>query len=172
MPENGTVLALLVGTGMRIGDALSLPRNRISCSKWEEDRDMYYFDYKEQKTGHIRRAWIGPKMRYELLGRPDRGSEWLFPGRDPAKHRTRQAVWKDLHRVAKLYRVNGKKLQQQISPHTGRKIYAVMLYHRISELGFEEPLRIVQADLGHSDLAVTYLYALADKITDMKMKKI
>jgi integrase len=88
------------------------------------------------------------------------GRIWAFEGRsDAKKHRTRDAVYKDLRRVATLYRVDGKKLVEHISPHSARKVYAVEAYQKTRSL------RKVQELLNHEDEAVTLLYALADVLT-------
>lgn len=89
------------------------------------------------------------------------GKIYVFEGRnDPRKHRTRQAVYKDLKRAATLFRV--KNLQ--ISPHSARKIYAVDKYQRTCRLDKVREL------LNHSDEAVTMLYAMADAVTAAKVK--
>lgn len=170
MPENSLVLRLMMDCGMRITDALT--RKRQEFSGMAEAGASRVLVYQEQKTKKLRTIWIPPDLLHDLLDRPDRGSPWLFPGRDPSKHRTRQAVWKDLHRTAKLWRVNGEKLHRTIGTHTARKIYAVKLFHEQEELGKFEPLEYVRVDMNHKDPAVTYLYALADKISERKRKKI
>ena len=68
-------------------------------------------------------------------------------------------MYKDLRRVATLYRVDGKKLIEHISPHSARKVYAVEAYQKTRSL------RKVQELLNHEDEAVTMLYALADVLT-------
>ena len=91
------------------------------------------------------------------------GRYYVFEGRtDPLKHRTRSAVYKDLKRVAKLYRLNGEKLRVNIAPHSARKIYAVEAYKASGDL------EKVREKLNHSDSTVTMLYALADELTKRK----
>jgi len=108
---------------------------------------------KELKTGKSRRIYLP----VELLERARRmcGRYWVFEGRnDPKKHRTYQAVYKDLKRVAKIFR-----LKINVSTHTGRKIYAVEQYHKSGNI------KHVQKLLNHSNEAVTMLYAMADELT-------
>ena len=109
----------------------------------------------EKKTGNKRRVYIGKKLLkeiYKFLGTRKKG--FLFPHRTkPEKHRTRQAVFKDL-------KINASKLGlgSHISPHSFRKVYAVKLYKRT------ENLLTVQKIMGHKKLETTLIYALADKI--------
>lgn len=165
MPANALVLQLMMDTGMRISDALSMRRPE----SWENDIGKKY-TYTEQKTGKQRtvfvpRDWLAAAERYCAAVGP---SVWVFPGRDPAKHRTRQAVWKDLNRCAKLWRVNGKKLRRNIGTHSARKVYAVNALRRAEDAGEPNPIETVRVDMNHKDLAVTFLYAMADVITARK----
>ena len=85
-------------------------------------------------------------------GRKKKG--FIFPHRlDPKRHRTRQAVFKDIKKQAEVL-----GLHPQISPHTFRKVYAVKLYHRTKDLA------TVQRILGHKKMETTLIYALADVI--------
>lgn len=77
---------------------------------------------------------------------------WTSADREPARR------CKDLRRVAKLYRLDGKPIRRNIAPHSARKIYAVQDYHA------HHDMKRVQRLLNHSDEAVTMLYALADQL--------
>lgn len=141
-----------MATGLRIDDVLSLRPRDLRTQRPT---------VRERKTRKTRRVYL-PNDLYELL-LAGAGRYWVFPGRiDPKKHRSRQAVWKDLRRVAKLYRIDGKPVREHVSPHTGRKIYAV---HDLAEHGGD--LRRVQRDLNHADPAMTALYAFADRLTEV-----
>lgn len=132
-------------TGLRIDDVLSLRIEKLKTR----------LTVLEKKTSNKRRVFIGKKLLreiFEFLG--TRKSGFLFPHRTkPEKHRTRQAVFKDL-------KINALKLglDCHVSPHSFRKVYAVKLYKRTNDL-----LR-VQKILGHKKLETTLIYALADKI--------
>ena len=90
------------------------------------------------------------------------GRLWVFEGgRDWRKHRTRQAVYKDLMRAARLFRV--RLGGAHIGTHTARKIYAVERYHRTGSI------EAVRQLLGHEREAVTMLYALADELTARRL---
>lgn len=117
-----------------------------------QDLDRERFTVKEQKTGKSRRVRLSPELRREL--RSICGKFYVFSGRnDPKKHRTRQAVYKDIRRACKALRITGT-----ISPHSLRKHYAVELLQQGCSL--EE----VKEALNHSSDVVTMLYAMADKI--------
>lgn len=138
-----------MATGLRIGDVLAFKTAQVRQQRWT---------VKEQKTGKLRRVYLPSKLCEDILAQA--GRIWAFEGRsDAKKHRTRDAVYKDLRRVAILYRVDGKKLVEHISPHSARKVYAVEAYQKTGSL------RKVQDLLNHEDEAVTMLYALADVLT-------
>ena len=88
------------------------------------------------------------------------GREWVFPGRDPRKHRTRQAVWKDVKRAAAALR-----LPQNVAPHSIRKVYAVDLLHKYGDI------EKVRRALNHSNAAVTLVYAMADVQLQAKFRR-
>ena len=149
MPANRLAIRASMATGLRIGDVLAFKTAQVRQQRWT---------VKEQKTGKLRRVYLPAKLCEDILAQA--GRIWAFEGRsDAKKHRTRDAVYKDLRRVATLYRVDGKKLVEHISPHSARKVYAVEAYQKTGSL------RKVQELLNHEDEAVTMLYALADVLT-------
>ena len=78
-----------------------------------------------------------------------------MPGaHDRSKHRTRQAVWKDLKRVQRAFR-----FEVNVGTHSMRKDYAVDLMEKYGDI------ERVRRALNHSDATVTVLYALADHLT-------
>ena len=85
----------------------------------------------------------------------------MFEGRlDGRKHRTRQAVFKDIKRAAAAF-----GLKRNVAPHSLRKIYAVDEFEKTGNL------KKVQKLLNHSDEAVTILYAMANVIGNRKQFK-
>ena len=108
---------------------------------------------KEQKTGKGKRITIPAQLLRAIKAQA--GEVWAFPGRDPEKPKTRQAVWKDVKRAAAAMR-----LPANIGTHTARKIYAV---RKLAATGGD--LAAVSRALNHSDMAVTLLYAMADHLT-------
>lgn len=138
-PQNELVLRVCEETGIRIGDALSLRTADL------KER----FTITEQKTGKRRRIRIRAALLEAL--RASAGGVYVFEGRlSPDRHRTRQAVWKDLKRAAKAFR-----LAQNIAPHSVRKTYAVELAKR----GYSP--EAIQQRLNHESAAVTALYLMA-----------
>lgn len=151
MPANRLALETSLALGLRISDVLSLKTQSIK-------RRM---SIREQKTGKIRKIYLPALLETQLLQQS--GKIYVFEGRNSClKHRSRSAVYKDIKRVARLYRVDGDKITANITPHSARKIYAVSQYRQTGSLDHVKQL------LNHSDEGVTMLYALADVITDRK----
>lgn len=148
--ENRLVCRVCMQTGLRVGDVLVLRPQQV-----EKQR----FTIKEQKTGKARRVYLPADLVNELL--KIAGRFWIFEGRnDPKKHRTRQAVFKDLRRAAVLFRCRA-----HISPHSLRKSFAVAYFHKCGSLSKVKTL------LNHSDEAVTMLYAMADCVDTGRNRK-
>lgn len=141
-PENAEALRVSMDYGARIGDVLRMKRKDVENNgRW---------DYREEKTGKRRRVKLSEAHQKTLLSIA--GKVYVFEGRnDWRKHRTRQAVWKDLKRMARACRLDA------VSVHSARKIYSVERY-RESGGNLAKVCRL----LNHSDEAVTALYAMAD----------
>jgi integrase len=142
MPANARACRVSLATGLRIGDVLLLRPDQIAKQR---------FTIREQKTGKSRRLYL-PKALWLELQR-ESGDNWVFPGRNPKKHRSRQAVWADVNRAKKIFRIGAN-----ISPHSMRKIAAVELFRRTGDLAK------VRDYLNHNNDAVTLIYALADSL--------
>ncbi|MGX8702543.1 tyrosine-type recombinase/integrase [Caproiciproducens sp.] len=150
MPANRLACEVSACTGLRIGDVLNLRSARL-CER---------FTVRELKTGKTRRVTLPHELLDRLIAQS--GKIFVFEGRENyRKPRTRQAVYKDLTRAAKLFRIRGT----HISPHSARKIYAVGEYRRTGSL------QRVKELLNHSDEAVTMLYAMADELTQRREKR-
>jgi integrase len=144
--ENRLALLTSLYTGLRIDDVLSLKTESIKKQR---------FTVREKKTGKNRRIYIGDDLQTDLL--KIAGDIYVFENRlDKKRHRTRQAVWKDLNRACDCFRVS-KTIT--IAPHSARKIYSVDVYRK------SHNLEKVKELLNHSNEAVTVLYALADELT-------
>lgn len=149
MPANRLALQVSMVTGLRIADVLHLKTYDLLRTSRPT--------ITERKTGKHRRVYFPRALREEMLRQA--GRYYIFEGRfEETRPRTRQAVFKDLKRVARLYRIDGEKIRVNIAPHTARKIYAVQDYRAHGSL--ERVRRL----LNHSDEAVTALYALADRL--------
>lgn len=145
-PSNRLVMRLMLHTGMRVGDAVALRPADLRPSGW----------YREAKTGKRRRLGIPADLLAELKAQA--GTDWVFPGRNPWQHRTRQAVWMDVHRASKALR-----LDRVVGTHSARKIYAVKLLAKYGNIDK------VKRALNHGDASVTAVYAMADVLLQRRL---
>lgn len=145
MPANALALRTALHTGLRIGDVLQLKPEQLKARFW----------ITEQKTGKKRQVGLPAPLLAEL--RENAGEYWVFPGRTPEKHRSRQAVWKDMKRAARAFR-----LPVNAGPHSARKVYAVELMRKYGDID-----RVRRA-LNHDSEITTLLYALADRQREAK----
>lgn len=145
MPQNRLIMEVALHTGLRVGDILGMTPDMIKPQGW----------ITEAKTGKRRQYGI-PAPLLERIRR-QMGKEWAFPGRNPVKPKTRQAVWADVKRAAKAFR-----LPQNIAPHSFRKAYAVELMKKYGDI------ERVQKVLCHSRPSVTAIYAMADVLLERK----
>ena len=148
-PENRLVMRVCLHNGLRVGDALSLKTAQLAPRFW----------ITEQKTGKRRVVGLPEPLLSEL--RRQAGKTWVFENRiNPERHRTRQAVWADVKRAAKAFR-----LPQNVGTHSARKVYAVDLMRRYGDI------ERVRRALNHSNESVTMIYALADQLLSQRAKK-
>lgn len=141
-PSNELVCRTCLHTGLRVSDVLALRPDQIRPSVWVT----------ESKTGKRKQIGFPAGLREAILAQAS--DVWAFPGRtDRAKHRTRQAVWRDIKRAAKAFR-----LPQNVGVHSLRKVYAVELMRKYGDI------RRVRRALNHSSCTVTMLYVMADKL--------
>lgn len=147
-PTNRLVIRLAAETGLRISDCLSMTSNQLQTAI----KNNGYVYLLESKTGKKRRVYLSKSLRGDLVLNVSVLSPFLFPNRfDNLKHRTRQAIWKDIHRAAIALRFDG-----QISPHSIRKMAAQEKLCAVN--GNTETVR---RWLNHSDSSVTAIYILA-----------
>lgn len=144
-PSNRLVCQVCLHTGLRVGDVLGLRTEQLGRQFW----------IVEAKTGKRRRV----NLTDDLLNRvrAQAGPVWAFPGTKPGKHRTRQAVWADVKRAAKAFRIKAN-----VAPHSFRKVYAVELMRQCGDV------KRVQRALNHSDYATTMIYIMAAELLDAK----
>lgn len=144
MPTNRLVVRCCIKSGLRISDVLALRTAQLRPRQ----------TVKEQKTGKSRRVVWGQTLYDEMLVQA--GRYYVFESRtDPRRHRTRQAVYKDIRKVAAIFQRSGSVRAGSVGTHTARKIAAVEAYHKGG-------LSAAQRLLNHSDPAITLLYALSD----------
>ena len=147
MPQNALIVRVMLHTGMRLSDALTMRSEGLATSGW----------YVEAKTGKKRRYGL-PRPLLEAI-QEQAGPEWAFPGRKKGTHKTRQAVWKDIKRASKAFR-----LPQNVGAHSFRKVYAVRLMEKYKDL------ERVRRSLNHCSGSVTAIYAMADILLDRKLR--
>lgn len=144
--KNALALRVSLETGLRIDDVLKLAPSDL---KGQTVRGT------AEKTGKPFKKVLSKDLanRLKEIG----NSHYFFTHRtDPKKHRTRQAVWKDVKKAAKLLRLSGN-----IAPHSARKTYAVELFH-------DSGLKEVCKELQHDRTDTTILYAFADLLGENK----
>ena len=146
--QNRLIMRTCLTTGLRLGDVLQLKPDRLKPHFWVT----------EQKTGKKRQVGLPEPLLTDL--RKNAGKDWVFPGRNPGDHKTRQAVWKDVKRAAKAFR-----LDANIGPHSARKVYAVDLMRKYGDI------ERVKRALNHSSETVTMIYAMADIQLEAKNKR-
>lgn len=148
-PANRLVVETMLATGLRVSDALGLTTAQIQRQR---------FTVRERKTGKTRRVYIPNDLQLRILRQA--GRLYAFEGRDDwRKHRTRQAVWKDMVRCARFFAAGGA-VRGTVTPHSARKVYAVQEYRRTGDLD------AVRQKLNHdpAHMATTLLYVLSDKL--------
>lgn len=147
-PGNRLVMRTALHTGLRIGDVLRLRTEQLQPHFWVTER----------KTGKRRQIGLPEPLLGDL--KKAAGKVWVFEGRIPGKPRTRQAVWKDVKRAAKAFR-----LPVNVGPHSARKIYAAQLMERYGDID-----RVRRA-LNHNSETVTLIYAMAEHRRTAKDKR-
>jgi len=148
--ENQLVMRVCLATGLRLGDVLNMRTKQLEATS---------FTIKEQKTGKRRTIRLAELLKDELVG--NAGKLYVFEHRlNNRRARTRQAVWKDVKRAAKLFRIS-----ENLAPHSARKVYAVDALRKYGDL------RKVRQIMNHRDEAVTQLYCLADILTERELKR-
>lgn len=147
-PQNRLIARVCLHTGLRIGDVVGLRTQQIKLQFW----------VRESKTKKARKVGLPQALIDDILAQA--GPEWAFPGTKPGSHKTRQAVWADVKRAARAFR-----LPQNVGPHSFRKVYAVKLLDRYGDI------ERVRRALNHSSQEVTMIYAMADRLLEAKRGK-
>ena len=147
-PGNALVMRVALHTGLRVSDVLNLRTEQLKPKFW----------ITEGKTQKRRQIGLPQPLLNDLKN--NAGVFWAFEGVNPKKHRTRQAVWKDVKRAATAFR-----LDKNVAPHSARKIFAVELLAKYGDI------ERVRRALNHSSIAVTMIYAMADKQLQSKFRR-
>lgn len=147
-PGNALVMRVALHNGLRVSDVLNLKTAQLAPRFW----------ITEGKTGKRKQVGLPEPLLSDL--KRHAGEYWVFPGKDPGKPRTRQAVWKDVKRAAKAFR-----LPQNVGTHSARKVYAVELLEKYGDID-----RVRKA-LNHDSIGVTMIYAMADRQLQSKTRR-
>lgn len=139
--ENALALRVSLETGLRIGDVLALTPGQLQGN---------CITYVAQKTGKSGKKYISADLSRRLRRVSDKN--FIFPGRFDDKPRTRQTVWKDVKKAAKMLGI-----AENATCHSARKTYAVELFHNSG-------LPKVQKELQHDRVDTTMIYAFADML--------
>ena len=141
-PTNRLVCLVALASGLRITDVLSIRTEQLT-----KDR----FTVFESKTGKKKQVRLPLDLRRRVAAQA--GKVYAFENRtNGLKHRSRTTIWKDMNRIAKIFKLKG------LAPHSLRKTYARTL--RAEGLTEAE----VQRALNHSSPAITRLYTMADEL--------
>lgn len=148
-PANALICEVILHTGLRVSDVLSLKTDQI--------RPLFYIT--EAKTGKRRRVGLPAGLLAQL--RAQAGRVYVFESRcNPKRHRTRQAVWADIKRAQKAFR-----MKENLGSHSMRKVYAVDLMKKYGDI------ERVRRALNHDRQTTTLIYAIADQLLTEKLRK-
>ena len=149
-PANRRVMWVALVSGLRVSDVLGIKTCQIDARRGDIAHGCKV-SVRQLKTDQTTRFWLPAELRRELLEHA--GKLYVFPCRTgQGKHRTRQAVEKDMHRACALLRLPAAVT---VSPHSARKMYAVA--HG-------------SGSLHHKSRAVELMYATADLATVRKLE--
>lgn len=147
LPEPSfTLMLLLVGTGLRVGEAIGLrpediDRNRNNLTV---RRDVWHGKVNSPKYAASERVVpLGPILTKHLKERLSAGGDWLFEGSSGKPLDPRSLAKRQLHPVLDRLAI------PRFSWHRFRKLHSTYL----GDMSVSP--RIMQAQLGHADAALT-----------------
>lgn len=172
------MLEILYASGLRVSELVSLPISAIQRDG-ETLRNYMLVVGKgnKERIAPLNKAAIAKLLDYlrtcplpvlssqrdslQVL-RTSRESCWLFPGRDPSKHLTRQRF----HQMLKKLAIDVGIDPSRVHPHVIRHSFATHL------LNSGVDLRVLQELLGHSNISTTEIYThiLDSKLKDLVFK--
>ena len=143
--RNLALLELLYGSGLRASELISLPRASI-----REGQPFLILRGKGAKERLVPVSTRAHSAVAEWLEHVPKSSAWLFPG--GAKHIGRVRLFQIVRAMA----ADAGIPPERISPHVLRHAFATHL------LSGGADLRVLQALLGHADIATTQIYTHVD----------
>lgn len=137
-----TILTCCYAAGLRISEAIALEVTHI-------DSQRMMIRVEQGKGQKDRYVMLSPKLLKILRHwwRQNRPRPWLFPGRIPGEHITRDAVNLACQNARQRCRI-----PKPITPHTMRHCFAVHLLEQGTDV------RTIQLLLGHRSLTTTARY--------------
>ena len=156
-PDNALALVVASKSGLRISDVLKIRPSDIVGNT---------VSFVAMKTGKAGTFKLPKKMIEQMFDNSN--YLWVFPGRTPNQHKTRQAVYTDMIKAREL-----AKIKTHVTPHSTRRLFAV-------EIANNEGINSAMKKLQHSNSDITRLYittpddvpAWAYKIADYIIDKI
>jgi len=141
-PKHRTILTICYAAGLRISEAVRLRPTEI-------DSQRMVIRVEQGKGQKDRYVMLSPKLLEILRSwwRLEKPKPWLFPGRIPGCHITKDAVELACQQAHRL-----SQIAKPITPHSMRHAFAVHL------LEFGTDVRRIQLLLGHRSLATTARY--------------
>lgn len=128
-------------TGLRVSDILHQKKKNIIAGTWKT---------KEQKTGKAKKCKIDEKTvmlaKAYMALYPTPKKQKIFINMDTNKPYTRQAVYKNIKKTAKRFKLS------RISPHSSRKTFAQNLLKEGYSLNY------IQKQLNHKSAKTTKVY--------------
>src|SRR5216684_8912954 len=147
LPEPSfTLMLLLVGTGLRVGEAIGLQREDIDLNRnnLTVRRDVWHGKVKSPKYAASERVIpLGPILATHLQEQLTAGRNWLFEGSSGKPLDPRNLAKRQLHPVLDRLEI------PRFSWHRLRKLHSTYL----GDMSVSP--RIMQAQLGHADAALT-----------------
>ena len=143
--RNRALLELLYGSGLRATELVSLPRGSVRLAQ--------PFLIMRGKGGKERLVPVSGRAERavaEWLNHVPRDSLWLFPS--GKKHLSRVRLFQIIREIA----ADAGIAPERVSPHVLRHAFATHL------LSGGADLRVLQALLGHADIATTQIYTHVD----------
>lgn len=149
--DNVLALRVSLETGLRIDDVLSLRFEQLKGRT---------ITGSAMKTGKAYKKVLSADLANRLRGICPKKSGYFFPHRLKAdEHRTRQAVWANMKKAARLFGV-----EVNAAPHSARKTYGVEVF---KDKGFDA----AQKELQHDRMSTTMLYVFSDMVNKCHKKQ-
>lgn len=137
--DNALALKVASLSGLRISDVLKIRPSDITGTA---------VTYVAMKTGKQGTFKLPKKVIEQMFANSN--NFWIFPGRNPEQHKTRQAVYTDMIKAREC-----AKVKTHVTPHSTRRLFAV-------EVANNEGIISAMKKLQHSNADITRLYIAKD----------